>query len=201
MEKIKINGKTYKYGGWAECAYEFMLLSGEVASNELTPQSELTKIIKKSKELRGKDFLSIASKKMITYLHNYDIYKNIYIPEITAEYMKEFAKSDIMQADVEILINIIQSIQKLYTHLKIPFDMTTYNNILAYSSKTIDETIDETMDETMDETTNGAIDETTNGTIDETMDETTNNTLHNLKYIEYLQILLINLIEKLIIFY
>lgn len=187
MEKIKINGKTYKYGGWAECAYEFMLLSGEIAFDKIAfdeiSQSELIEIIKKSKKLRGKDFLSITSKKMIIYLHNYDIYKNIYIPEITAEYMEEFAQSDIMQADAEILINIIQSIQKLYTHLKIPFEDTTDK------TKTDKTKIDKT--DKIDK-----IDET-----DET-DEATNdkNTLHNLKiinYIENLQILLINLIEKI----
>jgi hypothetical protein len=122
MEKITINGKTYKYGGWAVCAYEFMLLCNEIEPEfkiKTESKTELIKIFKKSKELRGQDFLNIAIKKMATYLSNYDIYKNGYIPEITADYMEEFANSDSMQVDIEILINIIQAIKKIFLNLKI----------------------------------------------------------------------------------
>jgi hypothetical protein len=141
VQKITINGKTYKYGGWAACAYKFMLLSNEIepeiaSASEIKPKSELIKIFKKSKELRGKDFLAIAAKKMAAYLQNYDAYKNGYIPEITADYMEEFANSDSMQVDIEILTDTIEAIQKLYLHLKIPFeDLETINEDL----KTINE--------------------------------------------------------------
>jgi hypothetical protein len=154
MEKITINGKSYKYGGWAACAYKFMLLSNELESesneleptvsqsesNELEPtvsqseptvyQFKLIQIFKKSKELRGRDFLGIVIKKMVTYLQNYDTCKNGYIPEITAEFLYQFANSDSMQIDIEILINIIQAMQKIYLHLKIKFiDMDLFSDL------------------------------------------------------------------------
>lgn len=130
MDRIVINGKIYKYGGWAMCAYEFITAEDNafatdnafdtaVTENATATENKIVEIIKKSKELRGKDFLAMASIKMAEYLHNYDIYKNIYVPEITDTYMIEFANSDIMQSNIDILINIIQAIQKLYTHLKL----------------------------------------------------------------------------------
>jgi hypothetical protein len=142
MDRIVINGKIYKYGGWAMCAYEFITAEDNafaatenatvtenatavtknataVTKNATATENKIVEIIKKSKELRGKDFLAMASIKMAEYLHNYDIYKNIYVPEITDTYMIEFAYSDIMQSNIDILINIIQAIQKLYTHLKL----------------------------------------------------------------------------------
>jgi hypothetical protein len=121
MDKIIINGKKYTFGGWAICAYEF------IKYEKPTKVMDYIEVIKKSKELRKRDFVKEASIKMANFLQNYEkkFYKMDsgchFVSELNSDFMIEFSNSDIMQADINILIDIINNIQKLYTYLNIPF--------------------------------------------------------------------------------
>jgi len=120
MDKIIINGKKYTFGGWALCAYEFM-------KYEKLEKFNYIDIIKRSKELRKRDFIKEMAIKMANFLKEYE--KEIhnesgayFVTETNSKYMIEFSTSDNMQANINILKNIIQDIQKLYNYLNIPFN-------------------------------------------------------------------------------
>jgi hypothetical protein len=108
---LSINGKTFVYTGWALCAYEFMGdCEKDVIKDEL-----LVKIMKNSKLLRKRDFLQESMIHFSKYLYEYEknLIDNSYIPEITYEYIIEFANSDKMQCDLDIIEYIIYEIKKL----------------------------------------------------------------------------------------
>ena len=121
MDKIIINGKKYTFGGWVMCAYEF------IKYEKPTEVMNYVEVIKRSKELRKRDFVKEVSIKMANFLKNYE--KKFskmdsgfhFVSELNSEFMIEFSNSDIMQADINVLMDIINNIQKLYTYLNIPF--------------------------------------------------------------------------------
>ena len=108
---LSINGKLFVFTGWALCAYEFMSDS----EKEMPKDDLLIKIMQNSKTLRKQDFLKDAIISFSGYIHKYeqDLINNSYIPEITYDYIIEFANSDKMQCDLDIIEYLIDEIQKL----------------------------------------------------------------------------------------
>ena len=149
-EIITIDGKSYKYCGWAICAYEF-LTNGTITHNYddiLVEKDNINDIKQKlnfdhekvcffvlvlteAKKIRIQDFMKISTLQFVTFLKKYEknMINNGYIPEITSEYLLEFANSHVMQCDPYILQFIIDDIQKIYNHTN-----TVYNTSIANES-------------------------------------------------------------------
>lgn len=167
-EIITIDGKAYKYCGWAICAYEF-LTNGIITHNYddiLIEKDNINDIKQKlnfdhekvcffvlvlteAKKMRIKDFMKIATLQFVTFLQNYEknMIDNGYIPEITSEYLLEFANSHVMQCDPYILQFIIDDIQKIYNHINISYDTSesifNIKNALTLKSALMTDSVEE----------------------------------------------------------
>jgi len=167
-EIITIDGKAYKYCGWAICAYEF-LINGTITHNYSDILIELDRIndikqklnfdrekayffilvLTEAKKMRIKDFMKITALQFVTFLQNYE--KNMinhgYIPEITSEYLLEFANLHVMQCDPFILQFIIDDIKKIYDHTHIKYDTSerafNIKNALSLESAFITDSMEE----------------------------------------------------------
>jgi hypothetical protein len=170
-EIITIDGKSYKYCGWAICTYEF-LANGIITHNYdyfLIEKDHINEIKQKlnfdrekvcffisvlteAKKIRIQDFMKITALQFVTFLKKYEknMIDNGYIPEITSEYILEFANSHVMQCDPYILQFIIDDIKKIYDHICIKYDTNatsenTFNikNALSLESAFITDSMEE----------------------------------------------------------
>ena len=111
---LNIKGKSYTYCNWAICAYHFIQNSSSYVDTILPNEPLIVKIMNDAKELRKYDFLKNAA------FHYSDTFKNkmhnlnkvSYIPTISYRYILEFANSDSMQCDLDIIEYIINEIKK-----------------------------------------------------------------------------------------
>jgi hypothetical protein len=112
---LNIKGKSYTYCNWAICAYYFIQNSSSYVDTILPNEPLIIKIMNDAKKLRKYDFLKNAA------LHYSNIFKNkmrnlnkiSYIPTISYKYILEFANSDSMQCDLDIIEYIINEIKKI----------------------------------------------------------------------------------------
>ena len=118
---LNIKGKSYTYCNWAICAYHFIQNSSSYVDTILPNEPLIVKIMNDAKELRKYDFLKNAA------FHYSDTFKNkmrnlnkvSYIPTISYRYILEFANSDSMQCDLDIIEYIINEIKKINGKLEI----------------------------------------------------------------------------------
>jgi len=104
---ICIDGKSFVFCGWAECA-------------SLDTNLSTVEVMKLAKQMRKKDFVQIVALKFAEYLRQYERKLNTgaaaYVPEITSKYMIDFANSDEMQCDLNTIKYIIDGVKKIYKY-------------------------------------------------------------------------------------
>ena len=146
---LNIKGKSYTYCNWAICAYHY--IENEQLDTILPNESLIIKIMSDAKALRKYDFLKNAAIQYSESLKHKmkNLNKISYIPTISYKYILDFAKSDKMQCDIDILEYIINEIKKINGKLilsKINDISETESTIEAIEEATAKSTIAEESD-------------------------------------------------------